>query len=123
MESKEFVRLRKKLGRTQKQMGEILGISVKAIHSYEQGWRHIPAPVERQLLFLLSRLDGAYIVKKNCWTVKKCPTDLKTRCPAWEFRAGDICWFVNGTICEGKPQKNWAEKMKICRECEAFVHM
>ncbi len=121
MESKEFVKIRKKLGRTQKQMGELLGISIKAIHSYEQEWRSIPPSVERQLFFLLFRLETGESGRKDCWDIKECPTELKSRCPAWEFQAGELCWFINGTICEGVPQKNWSEKMKICRLCEAFI--
>ncbi|MBC8463781.1 MAG: transcriptional regulator [Deltaproteobacteria bacterium] len=120
MDSSEFVKIRKKLGRTQKQMGELLGVSIKAIHSYEQRWRSIPASVERQILFLFFRLETGEIGRKDCWDIKNCPAERKTRCPAWEFQAGELCWFINGTICEGKPQKNWDEKMRICRACEAF---
>ncbi|MCK5723736.1 MAG: transcriptional regulator, partial [Gammaproteobacteria bacterium] len=38
MNSKEFVAIRKRLNKTQKQMAQLLGSSIKAIHSYEQGW-------------------------------------------------------------------------------------
>ena len=49
MDSNEFKSFRKKLNKTQKQMSQLLGTSLKAIHSYEQGWRTIPPAVERQL--------------------------------------------------------------------------
>ncbi|MBU1234119.1 MAG: helix-turn-helix domain-containing protein, partial [Proteobacteria bacterium] len=39
MEKEAFVTIRKKMSRTQKQLAELLGVSLKAIHSYEQGWR------------------------------------------------------------------------------------
>jgi hypothetical protein len=39
-------------------MAQLLGTSIKAIHSYEQGWRTIPVHVERQLYFLLTRKSG-----------------------------------------------------------------
>jgi DNA-binding XRE family transcriptional regulator len=42
MDSKEFIYFRKKLNKTQKQMAQLLGTSIKAIHSYEQGWRTVP---------------------------------------------------------------------------------
>ena len=58
-----------------------------------------------------------------CWVIKKCPSELKKQCPAWEFQAGRLCWFINGTICEGTVQKNWQEKMKICRGCEVFYSL
>jgi hypothetical protein len=121
MDSKEFLSFRKRLNKTQKQMSQLLGTSIKAIHSYEQGWRHVPVHVERQVLFLVSRMRGINSITRSCWIVKKCPTEIKKQCPAWEFRAGKICWFINGTICEGKAQKDWHEKMKICRKCEVLV--
>lgn len=122
MDKAEFSFIRKKLNKTQKQMAELLGTSLKAIHSYEQGWRRIPVPVERQLLFLASKMRGKEKAKKACWSIKKCPTAIKKQCPAWEFNAGMECWFINGTVCEGKVQKNWKEKMKICRSCEVFIY-
>ena len=55
MEKSEFKFFRNKLNKTQKQMAELLGTSLKAIHSYEQGWRTVPVYVERQVYFLVSR--------------------------------------------------------------------
>ena len=52
MDSSEFLKARKVLDKTQKQLAELLGISIKAVHSYEQGWRKIPSHVERQVFFL-----------------------------------------------------------------------
>ena len=120
MDSKEFAYARQKLNKTQKEMAELLGTSLKAVHSYEQGWRSVPAHAERQLFFLLSRMSGLNKGQKSCWVIKKCPSELRKQCPAWEFHAGKLCWFINGTICEGTAQKNWQEKMKICRTCEVL---
>ena len=50
MESSEFKEFRAKLGKTQAQMAQLLGVSLKAVHSYEQGWRSVPTAVERQML-------------------------------------------------------------------------
>ena len=124
MNNSEFSKIRNRLGKTQKQLAQLLGVSKKAVQSFEQGWRNVPVHIERHLFFLLSLKDnqntGDPVV---CWEVHGCPMEKREKCPAWEFQAGDICWFINVTICEGKPQKNWAEKMKICHECEAFVHI
>ena len=100
-------------------MAQLLGTSVKAIHSYEQGWRRVPTHAERQLYFLAAR-KGEYKGRKPCWVVKKCPYEQKRQCPAWEFQAGKLCWFINGTICDGTVQNDWQEKIKICRSCEVF---
>ena len=125
MEKEEFVEARTKLNKTQKEMSQLLGVSVKAIYSYEQGWRSVPTHVERQIFFLLSRKRGAQNLSKAkpCWTIKKCPPKRRRECPAYEYNAGKFCWLVNGTICECKAQKNWKEKMKICRECAVMNNL
>ncbi len=123
MDSKEFLYFRKMLSKTQKQMGHLLGTSLKAIHSYEQGWRSVPPHVERQVFFLVSRRRGGPKAPKSCWTIKRCPPELKKQCPAWEFQSGRLCWFINGTVCKGSVQENWKEKMKICRKCEVLTSL
>ncbi len=123
MERQKFVEVRAKIGKTQKQIAELLGLSLKAIHSYEQGWRKIPAHVERQIFFLLSRKRDDVKKLKNCWTIKKCPKKRRELCPAWEFQAGKLCWFINGTICECQSMKNWEEKMVICQRCEVLAEL
>ena len=121
MDSKEFKYFRQRLDKTQKLLAQLLGTSLKAIHSYEQGWRVVPSHVERQMLFLVSQINDSTVGNEPCWDVKNCPTDRRKQCPAWEFRAGALCWFINGTHCEGAPHKDWNEKMKICRSCEVLT--
>ncbi|UCF91945.1 MAG: helix-turn-helix transcriptional regulator [Desulfobacterales bacterium] len=120
MDSNDFKYFRKKLNKTQAAMAQLLGVSLKAVHSYEQGWRSIPAAVERQVYFLVSQNMADRKDRKACWETKNCPPEWKNKCPAWEFQAGAYCWFINGTICDGTVQKNWKEKMKICRSCSVF---
>ncbi len=124
MEKEYFCLIRKKLGKTQKELAELLSISLKTLHSYEQGWRQIPTHAERQVLFLLSRMRDREGDIKPCWQVKNCPPKRRKACPAWEFQAGKLCWFINGTICECAAQRNWQKKMLICKGCDvlrAFV--
>ena len=118
MDNKEFIYFRKRLNKTQEQIAQLLGISVKAVRSYEQGWRTIPTHVERQTIFLIYLLSGQNKLQRPCWVVKKCPRNQKINCPAWQFKTGRLCWFINGTICEGSTQNNWQEKINICRSCE-----
>jgi DNA-binding XRE family transcriptional regulator len=115
MEKSEFSTIRKNLGKTQKEMSDLLGVSLKAISSYEQGWRNIPVHVERQILFLLARkyANG----ERNCWDIMDCPPEKKHQCPAWEFKSGTLCWFINGTTCGKGTTKNWNEKIALCRKC------
>ncbi len=91
MVSEEFIGIRKQLKKTQLEMARLLGGSVKAVRSYEQGWRHIPAHAERQMLFLLFMKKGDWINGKPCWEIIGCPDALKLNCPAWEFNAGTLC--------------------------------
>ncbi len=121
MESEEFKSFRQRMSKTQKQMCQLLGISLKAVHSYEQGWRSIPPPVERQMFFLISRMKETQKNRKPCWVIKKCPPVIKKQCPAWEFKAGDLCWIINGTMCCSGACKDWEEKMKCCRSCEVLL--
>ncbi len=124
MDSKEFQALRRKLEKTQKQMAQLLGTSLKAVQSFEQGWRKVPVHVERQLLFLRALRRGISEEVRPCWDIRGCPPQTQQGCPAWEFHVGHLCWFINGTICQGKAQESWSKKMKICRKCEVFAgHM
>ena len=121
MKTNKFKNIRARLNKTQKELAQLLGVSIKAIHSYEQGWRKIPHHVERQLLFLLSRVipDNDKPMDK-CWDIRKCPEKKLKKCPAWEFKAGDMCWFINGTKCSGETHNSWEDKMKECRACKVF---
>jgi hypothetical protein len=120
MDKKEFSLIRSYLRKTQNQLAQLLGASSKAIQSFEQGWRNIPPHSERQLLFLLASKNSGKKGGDCCWVVRNCPADVKEKCPAWEFQAGNLCWFINGTICHGKVQGTWQRKMKTCRKCEVF---
>lgn len=123
MEKEQFVSIRSQLSKTQKQMAQLLGISLKSVQSFEQGWRNIPPHVERQALFLLTMKRARKDKQKPCWDVQDCPADIRDNCPAREFRFGHLCWFVTGTLCDGKPCESWEEKMKRCRECSVFLRM
>jgi DNA-binding XRE family transcriptional regulator len=115
-----FSEIRHELGKSQAQLAQLLSISVKAVQSFEQGWRRIPIHVERQLLFLLSLKRNHHVNLKPCWNLRHCPKEIRDRCPAWEFKAGHLCWFINGTYCNGEVQKNWQRKIEICLKCEVF---
>jgi DNA-binding transcriptional regulator YiaG len=120
MTKRELSLIRGKLGKTQAQMAQLLGISLKAVQSFEQGWRKVPVHTERQTLLLLALQGNSMKRRPSCWTVKKCSREARENCPAWEFNAGQMCWLINGTICEGKPQKSWVQKMKRCHKCDVF---
>jgi hypothetical protein len=121
LDAKEFISLRKKLQRTQREMAQLLGTTLRAMQSFEQEWRKVPVHIERQLLFLwaLKKKGGGELLP--CWEIRRCPLETRRSCPAWEFKVGYLCWFINGTICRGKPQESWGRKMEICRKCGVFA--
>jgi DNA-binding transcriptional regulator YiaG len=124
MDRNEFAAIRRYLGKTQSQMAQLLGTSLKAMQSFEQGWRKVPVHIERQLLFIASRkLSASEGKKQRCWTARSCPKETRANCPAWEFQLGHLCWFINGTVCHGEVQESWQKKMKTCRKCDVFNSM
>ena len=77
------------------------------------------------------------MLTKNCWEVKKCgrePGGSKVAelgvCPAaTEFKlnrvnsgknGGRSCWIVAGTLCGGKVQGSFAQKLANCMDCEFY---
>jgi hypothetical protein len=105
MDKQEFQQIRQRLNRTQKDLAELLGVSLKAVESYEQGWRHVPANIERLLYYLLFRISRPRGKKgPPCWNFKHCEPAARANCPAWISREGRYCWFISGRICAaGKP--------------------
>lgn len=118
MDASEFKAYRSEMKKSQLRMAQLLGVSLKAVQGYEQGWRNIPPSIERQVLFLIYQLRIPRGERKPCWDAKNCPPQKRDQCPAYEFNLGHLCWFVNGTVCGGKPQKTWGQKIVSCRECE-----
>ena len=121
MNKDEFVPARKKLKKTQQQLANLLGVSVKTIHSYEQGRRAIPAHIERQMFFLLSNQRSRKQNLIPCWEKKQC-TD-KEKCPAWEFQSGHLCWFLCGTKSEETTGASRQDKLQNCRSCRIFTSL
>ncbi|MBI9075769.1 MAG: helix-turn-helix domain-containing protein [Desulfatibacillum sp.] len=122
MDSGRFTIVRKALKKTQAGLADLLGVSVKAVRSYEQGWRKIPAHVERQMYFLISRKE-----KKGkpppCWVINRCPSKVKKNCPAWEYRAGDMCWLIHGTQCRAHLLHDAKDIMSRCRKCRVIEEL
>jgi hypothetical protein len=76
-------------------------------------------------------------LKRNCWEVEECGREPGGRnaarlgvCPAaTESRldgvhggtnAGRACWMVAGTMCRGRAQGTYAQKLETCEQCGFF---
>jgi DNA-binding XRE family transcriptional regulator len=60
MNKKEIALIRSQVGKTQKQMAQLLGISIKSLQSFEQGWRRVPVHIERQSLLGYQKMSQEY---------------------------------------------------------------
>jgi len=74
---------------------------------------------------------------QNCWEVKKCgrqpggsrvadlgicPASVDTRANGVNHghNGGRLCWALTGTLCGGKVQGTFAEKLMNCMACEFY---
>lgn len=64
----------------------------------------------------------------NCWEFKKCGRheggdkclELGV-CPATQIEgAGEACWLIAGTFCEGEIQGTYAHKQESCYACDFY---
>ena len=100
----------------------MLGISTRAVQSYEQGWRITPDHVLCKAVFML------YIVRRRqapkmrpCWEIIGCKPERLKDCQAYVLDAGDVCWLVTGTNCDGSVHKTWRSKIAHCGKCPALT--
>ena len=117
--------VRERLGLTQSQLAALLGFSVRAIQSCEQGWRSPSPALERLgLLLLMARQQGEAFGQLACWDVIDCPPASRERCLASTTHQGHLCWFLTGNLsCVQKPLASWDEKKRICFACPFFQQL
>lgn len=58
----------------------------------------------------------------DCWEFKNCSEDRKQDCPAYPGH-GKNCWRVAETLCNGRKQGTFAQKLAFCMECEFYTKM
>jgi len=59
--------------------------------------------------------------KVPCWEYMQCGRDVndELKCPAYPY-FGQVCWAVAGTLCAGKIQGTFAQKIDDCRKCRFY---
>lgn len=92
-------RIRAILGRTQAELADALGVSDKAVQSYEQGWRDVPVRVMIQLLVLLALYRRETLDDVPCWEIRRCRPDQRDRCAGFTVGRGQFCWFIGDRKC------------------------
>lgn len=105
------------LDKSQSEMASLLGISVRAVQSYEQGWRPLPPNVQKMAALMLFLNHAEKHPVKPCYSVMHCSKDCRDACPASGIGGGKVCWLVTGTTCRGVKTKNWQAKIAHCVKC------
>lgn len=113
--------VREALGKSQREAAQLLGVSIRAVQSYEQGWRPVPSTVQRLAGILLTAIRRhGRPAGSPCWKVRGCSPDTRTDCSAYQNRTGDLCWALMGTRCDGKEFRQWEEKVRHCMDCSVM---
>jgi hypothetical protein len=114
--------VRKALGVSQSKAATLLGVSTKAIQSYEQGARSTPPYVQRTAALLLyTQWRGKHPQHPPCWQVNRCELEVRARCPAFRHQAGDLCWMLTGTVCRGVKKQSSTAKLARCQKCPVMT--
>jgi DNA-binding XRE family transcriptional regulator len=107
-------KIRKKIGMTQGALAKSLGLSIRAIQSYEQGWREVPTHVMVQLLVLAAAFYSGG-ERKPCWEMLNCSAEDMQKCPCPKTD-GMLCWLVTGR--QSVPCKNgFTDDLTACMQC------
>jgi DNA-binding XRE family transcriptional regulator len=117
--------IREHLGLTQSAFATLVGFSVRAIQSCEQGWRHpSPALEKMAILLYIARQQGKKLGELACWDLMNCSPAHRDECVAYTTRQGHLCWFLTGNLsCAQQPLENWEEKKQICFRCGFFRNL
>ena len=107
--------IRAQLCMTQTKVAQALGISVRAIQSYEQGWREVPTHVLVQLLVLAAAYRSSSTERKACWEITGCFAEGQKKCPC-RHTDGRLCWLVSGRMCAGH-SANGLNDLSACMSC------
>ena len=114
--------IRQLMGKSQSEMAQLLGISTRAVQSYEQGWRATPPSVQKNAmlqLYLNRRPEVG--PSRPCWQARGCTPEERAQCPAWVLQEGQLCWLTTGNRFRGSTGRHtWSAKAAHCRDCPAM---
>ncbi|MBU0729963.1 MAG: HAMP domain-containing protein [Proteobacteria bacterium] len=62
--------------------------------------------------------------KIPCWEFMQCGRDKNSelKCPSYPHY-GRVCWVVAGTLCAGKVQGTFAQKITDCKQCKFYIQV
>jgi len=91
--------VRKAVGMTQVEFAGVLGVSVRAVQSYEQGWREVPSATLLHMFAVLASVRRPALREVPCWELTGCPGAARNDCRSRRLNAGLFCWLVAGSAC------------------------
>jgi DNA-binding XRE family transcriptional regulator len=107
--------VRKSLAMTQAEFAGVLGVSVRAVQSYEQGWRVIPTATILHMFALLASIRRRDLGEVPCWVLKGCSDSARADCRSHCLNGGLFCWLVAGNVF-GKGSEEPCGPLK-CIDC------
>jgi DNA-binding XRE family transcriptional regulator len=110
------------LGRTQAELASAIGVSEKAVQSYEQGWRKVPLRVMIQLLVLLALYRKHTLDDIPCWEIRKCAPAQREQCASFTVGRGQFCWFIGSKACR-PPPTTASGPILPCMECPVIQRL
>jgi DNA-binding XRE family transcriptional regulator len=114
--------VRQELGLSQTELANLVGFSVRAVQSCEQGWRKPSPALEKSIILLLaSHRNKGVFPDVRCWDRTNCSRERCESCITYRTGQGHLCWFLHGTLCTEPRQQDWDSKRSVCLKC-AFFH-
>ena len=98
-EQEALKRLRTAMNWTQSETAAFLGISKKAVESYEQGWRNVPGSIWKELLTIVAGRRGFPRGCKKCYKVLQCSPEIREHCFCGSKMDGRFCWMTASACC------------------------
>lgn len=110
-----IVEVRRALGMTQSEFADVLGVSARAVQSYEQGWRAVPFSTYLHMFAVLASARRSALGDKPCWEVTGCPESKRAACRSPRLNSGLFCWLVAGRSCGGRGGRKKGQPQ--CADC------
>lgn len=114
--------IRQELGLSQAALARLVGFSVRAIQSCEQGWRQPgPALEKAAILLLMAHRTRGRLNQFRCWEViPDCDLSRCANCITYRSGQGHLCWYLSGTLCQQSREQPWEDKRRKCVNCKVF---
>lgn len=115
-----FHRLRDTMGWSRTETAAILGLSRKAVESYELGWRKVPARVWKQALTVAAIQRKYPMGTKPCWELTRCHERVSRNCLCRKLTDGRFCWMTVTQCCHLAHQYK-AMGFENCLSCPVIL--